>query len=224
MEVVPEAKEEAKLQGHNEVEQQGCPSASMWFLLVLASALLPARAECTAWAGAPRCIQQKKREVSGQLQRSCDPVHRSRGSDRPEVRQGGFSILNSCVLRAFRVTAEGLAKEDAGSLRCGMQKGFFPFHESADVEVITTPIVTPTLGARDHAAGGGFTPRVTGTQGPSGTRCIHPSPASATPTLSPDAPQGSRGTFRYFPVLAGLQLLALLATSAAVLGVSVRGR
>lgn len=62
-------------------------------------------------------------------------------------------------------------------------------------------------------------PRVTGTRRPTGTRCIHSSPASATPPLSPDAPQGSGGTFRYFPALAGLQLLALLA----VLWVSLRG-
>uniref|UniRef100_A0A8C3N3G1 Uncharacterized protein n=1 Tax=Geospiza parvula TaxID=87175 RepID=A0A8C3N3G1_GEOPR len=129
---------------------------------------------------------------------------------QPEVRQGGFSILNSCVLRAFPGTAERRAKEDAGTLSCGMPKGFFPFYESADVEVIITPVGPGTFSPHS------FTPCVTGTRGPSGTRCIHPSPASATPTLSPDAPPGTGGTFRYFPVLAGLQLLALLAMSAAV--------
>lgn len=84
--------------------------------------------------------------------------------------------------------------------------------------------MTPTSRDWGQTAGGGFTPSVTGTRGPSGALCIHPSSASATPTLSPDAPQGTRGTFRYFPVLAELQLLALLAMSAAVLWVSVRVR
>lgn len=72
--------------------------------------------------------------------------------------------------------------------------------------------------------GGGVTLSMTGTRCPSGTRCIHPSSASVTPTLSPDSPQETRGTFRYFPVLAGLQLLALLAMSAAALWVSLRDR
>lgn len=177
MELVPEEKEEAKPQRHNEEEQQGsAPDA-------------PDGAERTAGPGAPRCIQQKKREASGQRQRSreavcpgavtvpgtvqgflreilpvtcthqpgretlpkfwckastrtgvtCATYIASTAKLQPEVRQGGFSSLNSCMLRAFRVTAERLAKEDAGSRRCGMQKGFFPLQESADLEVLITP-------------------------------------------------------------------------------------
>ncbi|KAL2297724.1 hypothetical protein Nmel_016286 [Mimus melanotis] len=53
-----------------------------------------------------------------------------------EARQGPFSILASCVRRAFRVAMGRLVKEDEGMFRCGMQKGFFPLHWSADVEVI----------------------------------------------------------------------------------------
>lgn len=93
-----------------------------------------------------------------------------------------------------------------------------------------TPNVPPTAGvtptSRDwgQTAEGGVTLSMTGTRCPSGTRCIHPSSASVTPTLSPDSPQETRGTFRYFPVLAGLQLLALLAMSAAALWVSLRDR
>lgn len=60
----------------------------MWLLLVLASALLPGRAECSAGAGAPRWSHQKKRQVSGQRQRSRESVcpHRLRGSDRARHR------------------------------------------------------------------------------------------------------------------------------------------
>lgn len=63
---------------------------------------------------------------------------------------------------------------------------------------------------------------MTGTRRPSGTRCIHPSSASATPTFSPVTPQDSGSPFRYFSVPAGLQLLVLLAMSVAVLWVSLR--
>lgn len=93
-----------------------------------------------------------------------------------------------------------------------------------------TPNVPPTAGvtptSRDwgQTAEGGVTLSMTETRCPSGTRCIHPSSASVTPTLSPDALQETRGTFRYFPVLAGLQLLALLAMSAAALWVSLQDR
>uniref|UniRef100_A0A8C9KQD6 Uncharacterized protein n=1 Tax=Serinus canaria TaxID=9135 RepID=A0A8C9KQD6_SERCA len=99
------------------------------------------------------------------------------------VRQGRFSILNSCVLWAFRVTEERLAKKDAGTLRCGIRKGFFPLHESADVEVIITPdrsmqvfliaAVIPALGARDHTEGGCFTLSVTGRRDPSCATITH---------------------------------------------------
>ncbi|XP_064584669.1 CMRF35-like molecule 6 isoform X1 [Zonotrichia leucophrys gambelii] len=125
---------------------------------------------------------------------------------QPEVLQGRFSIRDNRPHLAFTVTVDGLSNEDAGTFRCGVRTGTFSRDESADVKVIVFPAaVTPTSRDWGQTAGGGFTPSVTGTRGP-------------------DAPQGTRGTFRYFPVLAGLQLLALLAMSAAVLWVSVRGR
>ncbi|KAM4762037.1 CMRF35-like molecule 6 [Cyanocitta cristata] len=144
---------------------------------------------------------------------------------KPEVQQGRFSIRNNHTHWAFRVTVQGLTTRDTGSVHCGVGRGLLQFDEIADVEVILSPAtVTPRLGSRGTTVGGGVTLSVAGTRCPSGTRCIHPSSASATSTLSPDAPQGTRGTFRYFPVLAGLQLLALLAMSAAVLWVSLRDR
>lgn len=86
---------------------------------------------------------------------------------------------------------ERRGEEDEGTLRCGMLKGFFPLHRSADVQVI----ITPGLSLKVFAAS------------------IHFS-ASAAPALPPAAPQDTGSTFRSFPALAGLQLLVLLALSA----------
>ncbi|KAJ7427500.1 CMRF35-like molecule 6 [Willisornis vidua] len=154
---------------------------------------------------------------------------------QPVVRQGRFSIRDNRTHRAFTVTVEGLSKEDIGSFRCGVRLGLHRLYESVDVRVIvlsarflrffTPATVTTPLWDWGHTEGGGVTLREGGwrrTRCPPGTGCVHPSFTPATPTLQPDAPHGTRGSFRYFPVLAGLQLLALLAMIAAVLWVSLR--
>ncbi|RMB92289.1 hypothetical protein DUI87_31401 [Hirundo rustica rustica] len=148
MEVVPEAKEEAKPRRHSEEEQQGFPDVYMRLLLVLASAL-PVTGPCTVQRAlretlSVTCKYQPGRETLPKFW--CKPSISagatyivSTSKWQPEVRQGWFSILDNCVCQAFRVTVEYLAKEDAGMFLCGMRKGFFPLHERADVEVIKTP-------------------------------------------------------------------------------------
>ncbi|XP_032562965.1 polymeric immunoglobulin receptor-like [Chiroxiphia lanceolata] len=155
---------------------------------------------------------------------------------QPVVRKGRFSIRDNRTLRVFTVTVEDLTEEDAGTYLCGVRTGRLLHDRIAEVEVIVLPgqslhsstpaTVTTALGGRGQTTGGGVTLSEGGWRGtrcPPGTRCIRRSFTPATPTLQPDAPQGTRGSFPYFPVLAGLQLLALLAMSAAVLWVSLRG-
>ncbi|XP_031985338.1 uncharacterized protein LOC116453723 [Corvus moneduloides] len=52
----------------------------------------------------------------------------------PEVQQGRFSIWNNHTHWAFRVTVEGLAKRDTGTVHCGVGTGLLQFDEIADVE------------------------------------------------------------------------------------------
>uniref|UniRef100_A0A8U7MUC3 Uncharacterized protein n=1 Tax=Corvus moneduloides TaxID=1196302 RepID=A0A8U7MUC3_CORMO len=58
---------------------------------------------------------------------------------KPEVQQGRFSIWNNHTHWAFRVTVEGLAKRDTGTVHCGVGTGLLQFDEIADVEVILSP-------------------------------------------------------------------------------------
>uniref|UniRef100_A0A672USP6 Ig-like domain-containing protein n=1 Tax=Strigops habroptila TaxID=2489341 RepID=A0A672USP6_STRHB len=98
----------------------------------------------------------------------------------------------------------------------------------------------PGLGCgRRWGAGDGGMERDKGWSVPGSTRCMCPlfefaAPSPRwTPTVPPitarppaavtDAPPGTPSPFRCFPVLAGLQVLALLAMSGAVLWVSLRG-
>ncbi|KAM6111135.1 CMRF35-like molecule 2 [Pterocles gutturalis] len=109
------------------------------------------------------------------------------------------------------------------------------------------PVPPPQSTSDHHVEGPGGQQMVPGCRGmerdmasrcPAGTCCTSPLFAFAapklrpTPTLPPitpqpptvttDAPRGTPGPFRYFPVLAGLQVLALLAMSGAVCWVSLR--
>lgn len=58
---------------------------------------------------------------------------------QPVLQQGWFFIWDNRTHQALTVTVENLTKQDESTFCCGMQKGFFPVHESADVEVIITP-------------------------------------------------------------------------------------
>ncbi|XP_040979493.1 CMRF35-like molecule 6 isoform X1 [Aquila chrysaetos chrysaetos] len=144
---------------------------------------------------------------------------------QPTVRWGRFSIRDNRAQRVFTVTVEGLKKSDGGTYRCGVRPIKFLPDESDNVEVIVSP------GQSLHV----FPPPPHSTS----TRRICPLSAGASPTLSPapvlppttpppptaatDAPRRNPGAVSIFPVLAGLQVLVLLAASAAVLWVSLRG-
>ncbi|XP_042658700.1 CMRF-35-like molecule 4 [Tyto alba] len=118
---------------------------------------------------------------------------------QPVVRQGRVSIQDNRARRVFTVTIENLTKRDAGIYLCGVRTNKIWFDEHVPVEVIVASasmhIPAPTL----------------------------PPTTPQPPTTGTDAPQESPRSFRYFPVLAGLQLLVLLPMSGVVLWVSLRG-
>ncbi|CAM9693118.1 unnamed protein product [Bubo scandiacus] len=207
----------------------------MGLLLLLAGVLLPG---CWAVTGPPTVrgyvggsVSVKCRYWAGQEMKpkfwcspgrlyTCSADIIITSSVQPEVRQDRFSIRDNRARREFTVTMEGLAIGDAGTYICGVRTGALEFDEGHAVKMIVSP------GTR-------------AAQRPAGTRCICPLFAFAAPALSPapalppstprppatgtDAPRGSPGSFPYFPVLAGLQVLALLAMSGAVLWASLRG-
>uniref|UniRef100_A0A8C8AMU6 Immunoglobulin domain-containing protein n=1 Tax=Otus sunia TaxID=257818 RepID=A0A8C8AMU6_9STRI len=198
----------------------------MGLLLLLAGVLLPGcwavrgpgtmwgyvggslSVNCTYWAGQE--MKPKFWCYPGTFS-TCSAYIVITSSLQPAVRQNRFSIRDNRTRREFTVTMEGLAKGDEGTYICGVRTGAFKADERHFVKVI---VAQGTRAA----------------QRPAGARCICPLFTFAAPPSTPrptaagtDTPRGSPGSFRYFPVLAGLQVLALLAMSGAVLWASLRG-
>ncbi|XP_074745382.1 CMRF35-like molecule 6 isoform X2 [Strix uralensis] len=186
----------------------------MGLLLLLAGVLLPGcwavRGPSTVWGYvggslSVKCTYRAGHEMKpkfwcypGTLY-TCAAYIIITSSLQPAVQRDRFSIRDNRTRQEFTVTMEGLAEGDAGTYVCGVRMRAFKADERHFVKVIVAP--APTL-----------------SPAPALPPSIPRPPATGT-----DAPRGSPGSFRYFPVLAGLQVLALLAMSGAVLWASLRG-
>ncbi|XP_075025794.1 CMRF35-like molecule 6 [Calonectris borealis] len=130
---------------------------------------------------------------------TCDVDIIITSEQHPMVEWDRFSIQDNRAQQVFTVTMERLAEGHAGTYRCGVRTLRLLRDDSVNVEVIVSP--DPPL---------------------SPTPALPPT-TTRPPAAGADASRASPGPFRYFPVPAGLQVLALLATSGAVFCVSLRG-
>ncbi|XP_074967787.1 CMRF35-like molecule 6 [Phalacrocorax aristotelis] len=149
--------------------------------------------------------------TTGRLVSTCDTDIVITSAGQPIVRRHRFSIQDNRTEWVFTVTVEGLVEGDAGTYLCGVRTGVLQRDESAEVEVIVSP------GQSLHA------PSPAQHQGPPRRGSGAGLQEEMTPTAATDSPLQPHSPFRHFPVLAGLQVLALLAMSGAVLWVTLRG-
>ncbi|KAM6403472.1 CMRF35-like molecule 6 [Rhynochetos jubatus] len=151
---------------------------------------------------------------------TCDTDIIITSKQQPVERRGRVSIRDNRALQVFTVTVERLAEGDAGIYRCGVRTPVFRQDGSADVEVIVSPGQSLHI-LPSTAPGTGVW--VLSVGGNAAASTLRPAPIPRLPAAGTGPPRGSPDPFRYFPVLAGLQVLALLAMSGAVLWVSLRG-
>ncbi|XP_061867007.1 CMRF35-like molecule 2 [Colius striatus] len=179
----------------------------MWLLLLLTLGLLPGcwgvTAPDTVWGFlggslSVNCTYQARYEKNPKFW--CTPRFRPFTCTddivitkelQPRAHQGRFSIRDDWERRVFTVTVKDLAERDSGTYSCGVRTGIGQRDESALVKVIVLPAPS------------------------------HRSSPAPTPAAGTNAPPSSPGPFRFFPVLFGLQVLALVAMSGAVLRASL---
>ncbi|XP_048820765.1 CMRF35-like molecule 2 isoform X5 [Lagopus muta] len=134
---------------------------------------------------------------------------------QPWAQRGRTSIWDNRTARVFTVTVRDLTAGDAGTYRCGVRTHLLQMDVADKVRVT----VLPGPASQTDIALPRITPETLpmGTDAPTGT----PAPATYTAPGTDTAPD-HRGSLPLFPLLAGLQVLALLAMSAAVLRLNLR--